>query len=519
MKSKGFTLIELLAVILILGIIALIAIPTVSKITRSAKKSAFETTVTNLVDSIEDNCLMEQLESDHITSTYTLTNGVVSPTLNLKGKLPKSGTITVNDNCRVSFNDLTDGDFTASKEVVNDKIEVVEGVISIPDTYEDTLLNGAAPELSAGMIPISWDGSKWIKADTNEKWYDYITKKWANVVLVNDASRSTYQNANPGVTINEADVLAYLVWVPRYKYKLFNVESAEVPVQTIEVVFENNGTTKSNGSTNGTWLTHPAFTFGAEELNGIWVGKFEMTGTAASPTVKPGLTSLRNQNMKSQFDIMQKFSNTTTYGLTSANDAHIMKNMEWGAVAYLTQSVYGKNAEIWMNPSSNFITGCAGANVYVAGVSGCPFAYTTSNGQQASTTGNIYGIYDMSGGSWELVMGAMYNSGNTTIKLASSGFTQATIDSAAMSKYLDKYNYSTEYTGQASYARRHLGDAIGETIGWYDDFNAFVYSSYSWLGRGGGPSISNWCGAFHFDNTPGVADSNSSSRLTMIGAQ
>ncbi|MEG0021996.1 MAG: prepilin-type N-terminal cleavage/methylation domain-containing protein, partial [Bacilli bacterium] len=41
MKKNAFTLIELLAVILILGIIALIAIPTITKILDESKMGAF----------------------------------------------------------------------------------------------------------------------------------------------------------------------------------------------------------------------------------------------------------------------------------------------------------------------------------------------------------------------------------------------------------------------------------------------------------------------------------------------
>ena len=74
---------------------------------------------------------------------------------------------------------------------------------------------------------------------------------------------------------------------------------------------------------------------------------------------------------------------------------------------------------------------------------------------QASTTGNIYGIYDMVGGSLEYVMGAMYNSDNVTIMIGDSGFAQEIIDSDEMSKYIDKYTYAM-YSNQNNYYRRKI---------------------------------------------------------------
>jgi hypothetical protein len=136
---------------------------------------------------------------------------------------------------------------------------------------------------------------------------------------------------------------------------------------------------------------------------------------------------------------MNSTNGTTNYGFSGTTyDTHMMKNTEWGAVAYLSQSKYGKygnttysgvDKEVAINNCSTFITGIAGDTVSASSSSTtCTTnTYNTTKGITASTTGNISGIYDMSGGSWEYVMGNMQISGNTVpevgwISTYTSGF-------------------------------------------------------------------------------------------------
>ena len=182
----------------------------------------------------------------------------------------------------------------------------------------DNVPNANTPVLADGMIPIKYDGTDWVKADstnTNNNWYDYYNKMWANAVMVTNETRDTYMNATAGTTISESDILAYYVWIPRYKYQLFNVDSTTMDPIEIQIEFEDKSATKSSGTANEEWLTHPAFTFGTTELAGIWVSKFSTTGDATTPTIKPNLGMLTNQNVSTQFTTSQKFG-TTTY-LTS----------------------------------------------------------------------------------------------------------------------------------------------------------------------------------------------------------
>ena len=347
------------------------------------------------------------------------------------------------------------------------------------------------PVLAEGMIPITYDGSKWVKADeygAYNNWYDYGNQKWANAVMVTSAKRETYMNANAGTAIPENDILAYFVWIPRYKYKLFNATYASgTSPSLIDVVFENGTSTTgnvtctyaSNGAetcqnkSNGNWYTHPAFTFGDTEVKGIWVGKFGTTGSTTIPTVKPGISALNiiynvSTVMSSMYNTGLSFRSAnylTSNGVNQA-DSHMMKNIEWGAVAYLKQSNYGLGiTDITINSNSSYYTG-----------GGTGTSYKTNTSQ--STTGNITGVYDMSGGAFEYVMGNIKKE---------SGFLGLT-PSEVPAEHIDIYSGT-------SVSDSHLGDAIGETAGWYSDYVDFIGV---WVCRGGQYSYVDSAGIFSF---------------------
>ena len=386
------------------------------------------------------------------------------------------------------------------------KIENGKKVTYCPTLTEDLEEDPSGanrPVLAEGMIPITYDGNNWIKADeygAYNNWYDYGNQKWANAVMVTSTKRDTYMNANAGTTIPENDILAYYVWIPRYKYKLFNATYASgTSPQVIDVVFESgisttgtvtctyvpNGAETCQNKANGNWYTHPAFTMinasgNKTELKGIWVGKFEVSGSTTAPRVKPGVSPLGNITVANMYNTGKLFRSTdyiTSNGINQS-DSHMMKNIEWGAVAYLKQSNYGLGiTDITINNNSSYYTG-----------GGSGSSYKTNTGQ--STSGNITGVYDMSGGAWEYVMG------NYNKQAESSGLNV----SGVPAEHIDIYSGN-------NVSASHLGDATGETAGWYSDFAYFVYSSYPWFVRGGYYYDGDDAGVFSFDDNTGEGDS------------
>ena len=390
--------------------------------------------------------------------------------------------VNVGDNCKI--------------EIENGK-KVTYCQTSIEDLEEDP--TGAnRPVLADGMIPITYDGTNWVKADeygAYNEWYDYGNQKWANAVMVTSAKRDTYMNADVGTVVPEADILAYFAWIPRYKYKLFNATYASGKAsQLIEVTFENGTSTTGTvtctydptgaetcqNKANGNWYTHPAFTMinasgNKTELKGIWVGKFEVSGSINAPRVKPGVQSLRSIAVTNMYNTGKLFRSTdyiTSNGINQS-DSHMMKNIEWGAVSYLKQSNYGLGiTDITIN-SYDFYTG-----------GGSGTSYKTNTGQ--STTGNITGVYDMSGGAYEYVMG------NYRKQAGNSGLTV----SGVPAEHIDIYSGT-------SVSASHLGDATGETAGWYSDSAGFVTSGGPWFNRGGYDNYAGRAGVFSFDSGNG----------------
>ncbi|MFV0249646.1 MAG: type II secretion system protein [Bacilli bacterium] len=536
-KQQGFTLIELLAVIVILAVIALISTPMILGVIDTAKKGAAESSALGYVDAIEKYAMVSQLDSNNelLVGNYNVTE--LNDTVSFKGDGPIKGYVTIYSTGAVSSATLCINNYKISYD--GKKAEVVE--TNCDDmTYVNSILNGADPVLGTKMIPVTIaDNGDVTYADTNTEWYNYTSKVWANAVILIDSPSTTYV---VGDTIIENDIESYFVWVPRYKYKLFNTgeysgyisgKNSTSNAQTIEIVFESKDTTVSNGTLVGEYLTHTAFT--TLDTNGIWVGKYE-TGYAGATTtataqvntidsskiiVKPNVYSWRNNTVYNMF--------MSAYNYDNDNGSHMMKNTEWGAVSYLSHSVYGINKEVNINNNSAYITGYSAVEgtdqSKYPGTSGTSsditHAYNTTTGYLASTTGNISGIYDMSGGAHEYM--ASYMSG----QLGSSGFDTTTIANTNYTKYLDIYNASST---AISYNNRLLGDATGEMgpfysykdgdnsyryhSGWYADHSYFVDASNPWFFRSGNNSVGVLAGLFYFSRSSGGV-SNLGSRLVL----
>ena len=590
--------------------------------------------------------------SNSLNFKYALTTSSTSPTTGVVSSGNFNGKIAGD-----KVNLLTSKEYTATTTDTYYLWIWLDAEETSSDTMNQSFslsLNGSCmndvpaskPDIKDGMIPvvISSNGITSTISEDDASWYNYNNKEWANMVLVSDSSRSTYQNTS-GVVVSEDDILAYYVWIPRYKYRIWTTStSSKGSEQEIDIIFESKDTTKSTGKvsctslTNPTYaeypecyglpyfmsdsdkevfiswvrfmvinsfeldtftleqatslvnesfqsgyftmngvsmtvdevvdmynsnnetnisvskkyissnetivknyyITHPVFTFGNTEVSGIWVGKFETGGTDTKPKIKPDISSLRNQTVSEEFTTAQIFG-TSTYGMTSNVDAHMMKNSEWGAVAYLSHSRYGANREIYINNSSGFYTGRSGGNVGGSTAINTVYTSQTSTSQYntygfytwdgylleyntntkssthdiskvASTTGNITGVYDMSGGAWEYVMGYYSPAGSTWGATSSSN--DAGFSSQPNSKYYDDYtatNSLTACNGGICY-----GHGLSEVRGWYGDYADFVSASNPWFGRGGNYIGVSSAGTFFFNGSNGDACIDGAARSVLV---
>ena len=446
-----------------------------------------------------------------------------------------------------------------------------------------------------GMIPVTYTGTttnaQWTSLTTAEikanprVWFDYTGEstsdgpRWANAVTVKEEALGKYQNKHE--VVDEADVLGYWVYIPRYAYQVqrkevsdhyvsdtlasnnggFNIrfETAsdfkKEPVETCSTEDNNMFYTDMNGMESEpnyvgschtrtdyptrkedynqtAWATHPAFTWGDEELNGFWIGKFETTGTESSPTVLPNEYHQYPSSIGDMYDVAKsmgvedpnnKYGNTKSTNQANQNNnnlaistSHMLKNSEWGAVTYLASSKYGAGIN---NVQLNNSHGSGGTGTGPSGG-----AYNTVDGQKASTTNNIYGVYDMAGGAYEYVMGSYTTN-------ASQSMTDNYLSIAVKPPYVDLYvkpPFSGNYTsnnnlctwatcgGHALYETKNVQSVSSVYQSWGGDYSDFVHSGYPWFLRGGGAYDDSYAGLFGSDYGNGYTDYDYGFRVALL---
>ena len=460
---------------------------------------------------------------------------------------------------------------TPRNVIYNGNFKIYTRQIIEDDNFD---LSGAnEPVLASNMIPVYYDETEevWKKADVNNnnsnyQWYSYESsgdKKgmWANAVTVKDTNRQTYLNATPGTIIPMDDINTMWVWIPRFKVNTtdFTLIRGKDSGYCLEDGEGRTTNTKEECEKLGPgiyWVSHyknpgaiditfvkendkaiDSFTFGTKELSGFWFAKFATShSTLSSSTIdnnlgctnetcsnangiiiKPNVTSLRYNNISNFFYASRSMEQTgNSFGFVSSEvDTHMSKNNEWGVVAYLTHSIYGR-----CNNSTNCVNVSRSSNE----------VYNTTSGKDTSTTGTIYGVYNMNDGKKEYVMGVLADtngnprSGDDSSQ--TSGFTGMEYNGTMYtgvpfpdSKYYNLYS-GNYYEESAQIGSKYIGHALKETDSWYGERIGYMHSTplsnmYPWILR-------NWnLGMFNVWHTSGyyynsMADSSYSSARFVI---
>ncbi len=396
--------------------------------------------------------------------------------------------------------------------------------------------------LPSGMKKVYWkeDGTEVKEGESGfveSNWYDYVagdnkndtkTSKWANAIN----------------TIEGVD--SYFVWIPRYAYRITYLTTdgqvagycdgkgtREITADGENVKEELKAGTETTEEYDGLkYIVHPAFVDESEltvpyknggwdsDLEGIWVGKYESArSTADENSAGSGTTAIQiAPTVKSwvSIDIGSCYTNALNYDTTK--ESHLMKNSEWGACSYLTYSQYGRNRnEVEINRCSSVVTGMgSGDSTYTYSAATSEQKYDGAKGQLASSTGNIYGVYDLSGGASEYV--AAFNNAGSNL---SNGSTFAGTDgnSKDSTKYATKYSSDSE---TPTYEKYYPGDATyevfkGSSRAWNDDYSYFVDSSSPFFDRGGTYNDGTNAGVYSANDVDGYSVSYRSFRVVLPG--
>ena len=410
-------------------------------------------------------------------------------------------------------------------------IDANNNVISEPNSPTDYL---------GEMTPVYWTGtpgnyvehqSNDVTNNENNTWYQY-----ASISGTGDNTTSRWANA---IDSNGS----YFVWVPRFAYRITYYKSEDN--NTVTGYYDGRGLVNSIGEPvteiNGeqidgnleegietvkykgnSYIVHPAFIDDTSnefnnggwdsDLAGIWVGKYETSEENSTLKIvpnKPSYTSLTISNMYNY-----------SYEYNRNQESHLMKNSEWGAVVYLAHSQFGRNGhELYINNSTNFITGNSGGSTSANSASGTTYEYNSSEGVLASSTGNVYGVYDLSGGAYEYV--AVWNTDSNSQYIRDNGNSFAVTGNKSTKYATAYYNKTTTSNGTAMYLVGKTGDATKEVytgsnaFNWHTDYAYILNTSYPFMDRGGFYGYGAGSGKFYINYNTGRANENTSFRVVL----
>lgn len=342
------------------------------------------------------------------------------------------------------------------KVVHGDEIDLGQQNIDVDAVVDykkqDGSWNGVSnsPKIMTGMIPVYFDdNNNTVELTENskdeewKKWFSYDNKKWANAITKN----------------SEGQITGYWVWIPRYEYKISGTQIDVKFIRTskkqvdknydhIHPAFEDGSEKgKNNHYMNGEWR---------DEIPGFWVAKFQagyaggnndvtkvQSSTGKDFPVFLGRTYAYNMiKIGDAYELSRNLTDSNNiYGLDSnETDSHMLKNSEWGAVTYLTQSSFGLDGETEISCNNVFIKtvpwifGITGyTQLENKGTNLCyeeppyedsiknesdnkiSYAWYTEIGKKGSSNKNITGVYDLSGCEAEMIS-AYISNGNSVLE-------------------------------------------------------------------------------------------------------
>ena len=547
MKKNGFTLVELLAVLTVLSIILLIAIPSLTNVINKSREKIIKDNIISYGKAIENavaNYFVKYPEKDEVTLEQ----------LNNEGLLKTSGSKVECDIVQIS----------------KKKTYLSECTVNGKDVDIEYGKYDPAPELEEGLIPVEYKNDKWVVANEySNTWYNYDEQKWANAVTL---LPGITKEVGDEVKVDGTEASMMLVWIPRFEYKYTNLGdqyAGGTQEQPGEIEVNLIPKEKTEPSDESKYKIHPAFTFGDKELSGIWIGKFELSHTTKSHEnniddydnsnlncstnncseaenlrTLPNVPNLRYNNVSNFFFGIKSIENTSLFGLSNI-DTHMIKKVEWASAAYLSQSKYGKygnkdysgiNKKIYQKKSIYYITGLSNGTAENEVVNEqCTYNDMTylgtgkgKCGPGASTTGNIYGVYDMSGGAEYLM--AVYGESQNKIYSGkdhshSSGFNGWLYDNGDIIEETNGINmpdfkyydlYIPDSTQTICNANTCYGDGLLETNSWYNNYYILVEQASPWFIAGSFKIELNSTGIFDNINAIGTAAYYVSTRVVFV---